>query len=228
MRLTEMVSTHDARIRWGILSTGHIASVLTRDLGLLPDEAEVVAVGSRSLDKAEQFAREHQIPRAYGSYAELAADPEVDVIYVASTHNDHLGSARLCLEAGKAVLVEKPLTVSAAETEELVRVDAMRELGFHVWFDDFGSGWSALSDLSRFTVDGVKIDRSYADQLGTKTGEVVIGALVSAAAELGLSVTIEGIETPVQYERARNLGCHFGQGYLWSRLVPPAAVARFL
>ena len=107
-------------------------------------------------------------------------------------------------------------------------VDAMRDLGFHVWFDDFGSGWSALSDLSRFTVDGVKIDRSYADQLGTKTGEVVIGALVSAAAELGLSVTIEGIETPVQYERARNLGCHFGQGYLWSRPVPPAAVVRFL
>ena len=93
MRLTEMVSSHDARIRWGILSTGHIASVLTRDLALLPDEAEVVAVGSRSLDKAEQFAREYQIPRAYGSYAELAADPEVDVIYVASTHNDHLGSA---------------------------------------------------------------------------------------------------------------------------------------
>ncbi|GAA3711896.1 Gfo/Idh/MocA family oxidoreductase [Microlunatus aurantiacus] len=120
MRLTDVVSSHDARTRWGILSTGHIASVLTRDLALLTEEAEVVAVGSRSLDKAEQFAREHHIPRAYGSYAELAADPEIDVVYVASTHNDHLGSARLCLEAGKAVLVEKPLTVSAAETEELI------------------------------------------------------------------------------------------------------------
>ncbi|MGI3780756.1 MAG: EAL domain-containing protein [Janthinobacterium lividum] len=123
------------------------------------------------------------------------------------------------------------LTETAAPADEgagRVVVDAMREMGFHVWFDDFGSGWSALSDLSRFTVDGIKIDRSYADQLGTKTGEVVIAALVSAAAELGLSVTIEGIETPSQYERARNLGCHFGQGYLWSRPVPPAAVTRFL
>jgi EAL domain-containing protein (putative c-di-GMP-specific phosphodiesterase class I) len=122
------------------------------------------------------------------------------------------------------------LTETAAPDDDGARavVDAMRALGFHVWFDDFGSGWSALSDLSRFTVDGIKIDRAYADQLGTKTGEVVIAALVSAAVELGLSVTIEGIETPSQYERARNLGCHFGQGYLWSRPVPPAAVARWV
>ena len=122
------------------------------------------------------------------------------------------------------------LTETAAPSDDGSRavVDAMRGLGFHVWFDDFGSGWSALSDLGRFTVDGIKIDRAYADQLGTKTGEVVIAALVSAAVELGLSVTIEGIETPSQYERARNLGCHFGQGYLWSRPVPPAAVARWV
>jgi predicted dehydrogenase len=109
-------------VGWGILATGHIASVFARDLALLPSEARLVAVGSRSLDKAMAFAADHGIPRAYDSYAELAGDPDVDVIYVASTHHDHFASARLCLEAGKAVLVEKPLTTSPADTEELINL----------------------------------------------------------------------------------------------------------
>ena len=107
------------RIGWGILATGHIASVFARDLALV-DDARLVGVGSRSADKAEAFAAEHGATRAYGSYADLAADPEVDAVYVASTHNDHLESARLCLEAGKAVLVEKPLTTTPAETAALI------------------------------------------------------------------------------------------------------------
>ena len=101
------------RVGWGVLATGHIAGVFARDLALLPEEASLVAVASRRLDRAEAFAAEHGFARAYGSYAELAADPEVEVVYVASTHNDHFASAKLCLEGGKSVLVEKPLTVSA-------------------------------------------------------------------------------------------------------------------
>ncbi len=107
-------------MRWGILSTGHIASVFARDLALLPDEARLVAVGSRSQGKADDFATTYGFARAYGSYEELAADPDVEVVYIASTHNDHLPSARLCLEAGKSVLVEKPLTTSAADSEALI------------------------------------------------------------------------------------------------------------
>lgn len=109
-------------VGWGILSTGHIAATFARDLALLTDEAELVAVASRSLPKAQVFAEKHGIGRAYGSYSELAADDAVDVVYVASTHNDHFGSARLCLEAGKAVLVEKPMTVTAAEAEALIEL----------------------------------------------------------------------------------------------------------
>jgi predicted dehydrogenase len=120
VRLDRSVTADHSRVRWGILSTGHIASVFARDLALLTDEAELAAVGSRTLDKAEEFAREYGFDRAYGSYAELAADPDVDVVYVASTHNDHFESAKLCLEHGKAVLVEKPLTVTPEEAEELI------------------------------------------------------------------------------------------------------------
>ncbi len=118
---------HPDRVGWGILSTGHIASVFAGDLALLPEQASLVAVGSRDLAKAQSFARDHQIARAHGSYAELAADPEVDVVYVASTHNDHFDSARLCLDAGKSVLVEKPLTVDPGQAEALV--DLARERG---------------------------------------------------------------------------------------------------
>ena len=108
------------RVGWGILAAGHIASVFAEDLALLPDEADRVAVGSRSQAKAEQFARTYGFARAYGSYAELVEDPDVDVVYIASTTNDHVHSAELCLSAGKAVLVEKPLTATPAETEAVI------------------------------------------------------------------------------------------------------------
>lgn len=128
MRLDEGVTSQSQTIGWGILSTGHIASTFARDLALLPEEATLVAVGSRTLAKAESFANEHGFTRAYGSYAELAADPEVDVVYIGSTHNDHFASAKLCLEAGKPVLVEKPLTVTAAEAQKLVDLARERNL----------------------------------------------------------------------------------------------------
>ena len=113
---------------WGILATGHIASVFARDLALLPNEARLVAVGSRTLERAMAFAADHGIPRAYDSYAELAGDPDVDVIYVASSHHDHFASAKLCLEAGKSVLVEKPLTTSPDDTAELINLAGERGL----------------------------------------------------------------------------------------------------
>jgi predicted dehydrogenase len=134
MRLDKTVTDTDKngtiprRVRWGILSTGHIAGVFARDLALLPDEAELTAVASRSQQKADAFAAEHGFARAYGSYPELAADPDVDVVYIASPHSDHYASARMCLEAGKSVLVEKPLTTSAADTAALIGLARERGL----------------------------------------------------------------------------------------------------
>ena len=114
-------------IRWGILAAGRIAGSFVEDLRHVPD-AEAVAVGSRTREYAEAFAKKHGIPRAYGSYEELVRDPDVDIVYVASIHPGHREHVMLCLEAGKAVLNEKPFTVNAAETEQLIREARSRKL----------------------------------------------------------------------------------------------------
>jgi predicted dehydrogenase len=114
-------------IRWGILGTGAIARTFTEDLLSLPGH-EVAAVGSRARPTADAFAARYDIAAAYGSYAELAADDGLDVIYVATPHNGHRPAALTCLEAGRAVLVEKPFTISAAEAEEVVAAARSRGL----------------------------------------------------------------------------------------------------
>lgn len=116
------------RIRWGILATGGIAASFTEALLSLPEDAEVVAVGSRSTEAAKAFAERYGIPRAYGSWAELAADEEVDVVYVATPHSAHRAAAGLCLEAGKAVLCEKAFTINSREARELVGLAGERGL----------------------------------------------------------------------------------------------------
>lgn len=105
-------------LRWGILATGGIAHLFTRDL--LAHGHLVHAVGSRSQDAADRFAHEHGIARAHGSYEALVADPGVDVVYVATPHTLHAANALLALEHGKHVLVEKAFTV----TEEQARAVA--------------------------------------------------------------------------------------------------------
>ncbi|MFC0533587.1 Gfo/Idh/MocA family protein [Phytohabitans kaempferiae] len=114
------------RTRWGILATGGIATSFVQDLKLLPD-AEVVAVGSRTADSARAFADRHEIPRAYGSWRELADDGDLDVIYVATPHSAHYAATRVCLEAGRAVLCEKPFTLDLTTTVELL--DLARDRG---------------------------------------------------------------------------------------------------
>ncbi|MFE9646754.1 Gfo/Idh/MocA family protein [Streptomyces sp. NPDC006365] len=107
------------RVRWGVLATGGIAAAFTADLVDLPD-AEVVAVASRTEESAKAFADRFGIPRAYGDWSALAADEDVDVVYVATPHSAHRAAAGLCLEAGRNVLCEKAFTLNAREAEELV------------------------------------------------------------------------------------------------------------
>lgn len=105
--------------RWGVLSTGRIAGVFATGLASLPD-AELLAVGSRSAAGAAAFAERFHVPRAYASYDELVADPDIDAVYIATPHSSHAAEALRAIAAGKAVLCEKPFTINATEAAAVV------------------------------------------------------------------------------------------------------------
>jgi len=105
--------------RWGILAPGKIAHKFAAGLQFVPG-ARLQAVGSRDLERARTFAQQYHAPRSYGTYSELAADPEVDIIYIASPHTIHMDNTLLCLEHGKAVLCEKPLAINSYQVQRMI------------------------------------------------------------------------------------------------------------
>ena len=113
-------------LRWGVLGAGGIARQQVSDMQ--QNGFDVAAVAARDLTNAQAFADERQLHKAYGSYEELAADPEIDAVYVATIHPAHLDAARIALEGGKHVLVEKPFTMDAAEARILVDLAASKNL----------------------------------------------------------------------------------------------------
>jgi predicted dehydrogenase len=107
------------KYNWGIIGAGWIASKFAEDIKLLP-QADLRAVASRSAERAKQFAEEYDIPVAYGAWEEMAADDDIDIVYVATHHPFHHENTLACLKKGKAVLCEKPFTMNLRELKELV------------------------------------------------------------------------------------------------------------
>lgn len=111
----------------GILGTGWIADKMATTLAGMTT-ARAYAVASRTLDKAEKFAAQFSIPKAYGSYEALADDPEVDLIYIATPHSHHFENTNMCLLKNKPVLCEKAFTVNTPQAEELIRIANERKV----------------------------------------------------------------------------------------------------
>lgn len=105
-------------LRWGILGPGWIADQFVRALHAHTDQ-QVVAVGSRSVERAQAFAAEHSIATAVGSYGELVAQEDVDIIYIATPHPSHAEHALLSMDAGKHVLIEKPIALNADQAQQI-------------------------------------------------------------------------------------------------------------
>jgi len=137
-------------IRWGIAATGGIAAGFATDLALV-EGAVITAAGSRSQARADAFGDQFDVPHRHATYEALAADPDVDVVYVASPHSRHAADAILFLDAGKHVLCEKPMAMN--EREVVAMIDAARRNGRFLM--------EAI--LTRFTPAHVEVRRLLAD-----------------------------------------------------------------
>ena len=194
-------TTSDRPIRWGIASTGTIAASMTQALQTLggPSGAEVVAVGSRAQSSADEFAQRFGIPRAHGTYDDLFADPDVDMVYIASPHTSHCEMTVAALRAGKHVLCEKPVAVNANEARTMVDT-ARREGRFLMeamwtWFIP------AIVDIKR----------------RIEAGE--IGRLTVIESDFGITVVDEG---------GRHRRIDLAGGALLDLGIYPISLARFL
>jgi predicted dehydrogenase len=139
-------------VRWGILGTGNIATSFATGVATMPD-AQLAAVGSRSMATADLYADRFNIQRRYASYRELAYDPEVDVVYIATPHSAHLENMLLCFEAGKPVLCEKPFTINAAQAR--TAIEAARKRGLFVMEATWMRFTPLMVALRKMLADGV-------------------------------------------------------------------------
>lgn len=107
------------KLNVAIMGAGNIGGIMADTLNKMKN-VRCYAIGSRSKEKAESFAKKHGCKKAYGSYEQLAADKKVDLVYIATPHSEHYEHAKLCIEHGKPVLCEKAFTANAAQAEDLL------------------------------------------------------------------------------------------------------------
>ena len=117
----------DKTIHWGILGCGNIANKFATDLQMVSGSV-LRAVAARDPERAQKFAKKHTAKKIYSNYTALVNDPDLDVVYVATTHNFHYEHAALCLAANKAVLCEKPICVNAQEAQKLVTLSRKNDI----------------------------------------------------------------------------------------------------
>jgi diguanylate cyclase (GGDEF)-like protein/PAS domain S-box-containing protein len=197
----------------------------------------IVSIGRWVLNEACRQAVTWQRERTLAGYAADVAPFVMSVNVSARQLRDGAGlvaDLRQALETSGLAPAQLQLEI----TETLIMSDAdttlstlieLSAVGVQLAIDDFGTGYSSLSYLERFPVDTLKIDKAFVDRLSATDGESPLSAaIIRLGRTLGLRVVAEGIETSAQAARLLELGCEYGQGYLFARPLPPSEVARFL
>jgi diguanylate cyclase len=221
---TGRVEAVEALVRWrhperGIVPPGEFIGV-AEDTGLVvPIGAAVLRTACR---QAAAWRRDGPLTLRVNISARQLADPALPDAIAIVLAETGTRPGDLCLEITESGLMTDMETNAAA----LARI---RALGVRVALDDFGTGYSSLNYLLRFEVDVLKIDRSFVQRLGGRPADdAIVEAIVMMAHAIGLRVTAEGVETPAQLARVRELGCEAVQGFLFARPGPPAAIEPLL
>jgi predicted dehydrogenase len=217
-------------VRWGIVGPGRIADKVMPDFAFVPG-AEVVAVASRSQERADAFAKKHGLARAHGSYAAIVADPGVDVLYLTTPHRQHRDVAVAALRAGKALLVEKSFATTVAGAEAII--DTARETGRFVMEAMWTRFQPLVVEARRLLADGaigevrgvqadLGVDRPYdpADRLfdlAQGGGAMLdLGVYLVSFAEMILGaatkVVAQGSRTPSGVDAEAGILLEHGQG----------------
>jgi len=186
------------RVRWGIVGTGIVANTFARDAALV-NSVDVVAVAARNQASAARFAASYGIVKAYQGYEALSADPDIDAIYVGTPHTLHFRNSADALRAGKAVLCEKPITVSAAECAALLGV--ARETGTYL-----------MEAMWTWFLPALRTAKTWVEQ-----GR--IGDLLHVKAELGFAKPFD--------PHARVYDASLAGGCLLDMGIYPIAIARY-
>jgi diguanylate cyclase (GGDEF)-like protein len=217
----------EALVRWQ--PDGHTLLMPAEFIGLAEETGEILAIGRWVIGEAcrriRAWQEQFKLPELR-LYVNLSArqfrDPGLLPIVAGALADSGLSPRNLSLEITESALLQRT-------PDTLDRIGQLRGLGVRLAIDDFGTGYSSLGYLHAFQVDELKIDRSFVSgPAHPRDAEVLSRAIVELGHALGLDLVAEGIETADQAELFRALGCRYGQGFLYTKPLPPAELEGWL
>lgn len=223
---TRQILGFEALIRWfsptrGHVSPGAFTSIAEETSLILPIGQHTIQQACRDLVQFQTLCPDRQLFMSINVAPRQLAEDRFLTDLQTVLHRYDLQPAHIKLEVTERVFMEDPLALEMLQN--------CRQAGFQVALDDFGTGFSSLNYLTRFEVDGFKIDRAFVQEILTnRRTQILLESMLTMAHGLGMQTVVEGIETPEQLQVLQQSGCDIGQGYLFGKPLPFREVQQLL